>query len=166
MVCGRLPLPSGGAARRAPGPSAKQPEAFVEIHPRDARRRGIEQAVEEARDRTLTESELSAIGKALDGMEGNPGAILAIRLAAITGLRIGEVRTMRWADIDFEGGAVVLPQTKTGRRIHTLPSAALALLSETPRLGACVIPGRNPDNPLDYRSVQRHWARACEAAKV
>jgi formate dehydrogenase alpha subunit len=27
--------------RRAPGPDAKQPEAFVEIHPRDAKRRGI-----------------------------------------------------------------------------------------------------------------------------
>ncbi len=128
--------------------------------------RGIEKAVEEARDRTLTETELSALGKALDGLDGNPGAILAIRLAAITGLRIGEVQNMRWADIDFEGGALVLPQTKTGRRIHTLPSAALALLVDVPRLGACVIPGRNPDNPLDYRSVQRHWARTCKAAGI
>ena len=127
--------------------------------------RGVEKAVEEARDRTLTETRF-AIGKALEGMDGNPGAILAIRLAAITGLRIGEVQNMRWADIDFEGGALVLPQTKTGRRMHTLPSAALALLAEAQRLGACVIPGRNADNPLDYRSIQRHWTRACEAAGV
>jgi integrase len=128
--------------------------------------RGVEKAVEEARDRTLAETELSSLGRALDGLDGNPGAILAIRLAAITGLRIGEVQNMRWADIDFKGGALVLPQTKTGRRIHTLPSAALALLVEVPRLGACVIPGRNPDTPLDYRSIQRHWTRACEAAGV
>ncbi len=128
--------------------------------------RGIEKAAEEARDRTLTESELSAIGNALEELEGNSGAIIAIRLAAITGLRIGEVQNMRWADIDFEGGAVVLPQTKTGRRIHTLPSAALALLADAPRIGACVIPGRNPDHALDYRSIQRHWTRACEAAGV
>jgi integrase len=128
--------------------------------------RGIERALEEARDRTLTETELSALGKALDGLDGNPGAILAIRLAAITGLRIGEVQDMRWEDIDFESGAVVLPQTKTGRRIHTLPSAALSLLAETPHLGTCVIPGRSPNYPLDYSSIQRHWTRACEAAGV
>lgn len=128
--------------------------------------RGIEMALEEARDRTLTESELSALGTALDGLDGNPGAILAIRLAAVTGLRIGEVQNMRWTDIDFQGGAVVLPKTKTGRRIHTLPSAALALLADVPRLGACVIPGRDPDSPLDYSSIQRHWVRACDAAGV
>ena len=128
--------------------------------------RGIERVLEEARDRTLTESELSALGTTLDRMDGNPGAILAIRLAAITGLRIGEVRNIRWADIDFEGRALVLPKTKTGRRIHTLPSAALALLVEAPRLGDCVIPGRDPNSPLDYSSIQRHWTRACEAAGV
>ncbi len=128
--------------------------------------RGIEKALEEARDRTLTESELSALGTALDGLDGNPGAILAIRLAAVTGLRIGEVQNMRWTDIDFKGGAVVLPKTKTGRRVHTLPSAALTLLADVPRLGVCVIPGRDPDTPLDYRSIQRQWVRACEAAGV
>ena len=106
------------------------------------------------------------MGKALNGLDGNPGAILAIRLAAVTGLRIGEVRNIRWDDIDFQGCAVVLRKTKTGRRIHTLPSAALALLVEVPRLGACVIPGRNPDTPLDYSSIQRHWVMACKAAGV
>lgn len=128
--------------------------------------RGIERAREEARDRTLSEKELAALGAVLQGMEGNPGAVLAIRLAAVTGLRIGEIQNMRWDDIDFQTGAVILPKTKTGRRIHTLPSAALILLSETTQIGACVIPGRNPDTPLDYRSVQRHWVLACKAAEV
>ena len=128
--------------------------------------RGIEKAVEEARDRTLNESELSALGKALTKMDGNPHAILAIRLAAVTGLRIGEIRQMRWADIDFETGLLTLPKTKTGRRVHTLPSAALALLSEATPIGACVIPGRNPDTPLTYPAIQRTWSRACEAAGI
>ncbi len=129
--------------------------------------RGVEKAVEDARDRTLSGSELSALGKALDAMtDANPGALLTIRLAALTGLRIGEIQNMRWADIDLDTGSVVLPKTKTGRRIHTLPSAAIALLVEAKRVGECVIPGRDPNRSLDYRSIQRHWAKACKAAGI
>ncbi|MCL5776436.1 site-specific integrase [Limibaculum sp. FT325] len=128
--------------------------------------RGIEKAVEDARDRTLSESEFSVLGRALDQLDGNQGAILAIRLAAITGLRIGEIKNMKWEDVDFEGSFLTLPKTKTGRRIHTLPSAALALLADAPRIGACVIPGRDPDRPLDYTSIRNHWDRACDAAGI
>lgn len=129
--------------------------------------RGIEKSVEEARDRTLSESELSNLGAALSEMKkANPHAILAIRLAAITGLRIGEIGKMRWADLDFEQRTITLPTTKTGRRVHSMPSAALALLSQETRLGDCVIAGRNPNNPLDYQSIQKHFARACKAAKI
>jgi len=129
--------------------------------------RGIERAVEEERDRTLTETELKALGQALTELDGaNPCAILAIRLAAVTGLRIGEIRNMRWADVNFESGALTLPKTKTGRRIHTMPSAALALLADGKRPGDCVISGRDPNNPLDYRSIQRHFAKACRAAGI
>lgn len=129
--------------------------------------RGVEKAVEDARDRTLSESELSALGKALDTMkDANPGALLTIRLAALTGLRIGEIQNMRWADINLDAGSVVLPKTKTGRRIHTLPSAAIALLVEAKRVGECVIPGRDPNRSLDYRSIQRHWVKACKAAGI
>ena len=52
----------------------------------------------------------------------------AIRLAALTGLRIGEVLAMRWEHLDTEHHAVMLPHTKTGRRVHGLPAAALELL--------------------------------------
>jgi integrase len=128
--------------------------------------RGIDKATEEARDKTFSEEELSALGVALDGMDGNPGAILAIRLAALTGLRIGEIQNIRWEDIDFETGALELPKTKTGRRVHSLPTAALELLAEAPRFGECVIAGRDPDTPLDYGSIRRHFGIACKAAGI
>ena len=129
--------------------------------------RGIEKAVEDARDRTLSETELSALGQALEAMEDeNPVATLAIRLAAVTGLRIGEIINMRWDDVDFEGSALILPKTKTGRRIHTLPTSALALLANAPRIGDFVISGRNPDKPLNYTSVRNHWAKVAEKAEI
>lgn len=128
--------------------------------------RGIDKAVEEARDRTLSADELSALGKALDEIDGNEGAILAIRLAALTGLRIGEIREMRWRDVDLQSRVLTLPRSKTGRRLHTLPTAAVALLADAKRVGECVIPGRNPDAPLDYKAVRKHFVRACAAARI
>ena len=92
--------------------------------------RGIERAREEARDRVLTPSEMTALGAALARAEKDkPAAVAAIRLAALTGLRIGEVLAMRWEHVDAEHHAVVLPHTKTGRRVHGLPVAALELLN-------------------------------------
>jgi len=130
--------------------------------------RGIEKAVEEARDRTLSADELSALGKALSELEGeaNPGAILAVRLAALTGLRMSEIQRIRWADLDMRGGYLTLPTTKTGRRVHTLPSAALALLASADRRGECVIPGANPDKPLDVRVIGRTFEKACQKAGI
>ena len=83
-----------------------------------------------------------------------PETAVAIRLAALTGLRIGEVRAMRWSDIDIKAGYLILPKTKSGRRVHTLPSAALTLLADAKRLGAFVIAGRNSDKPLDERTIR------------
>lgn len=128
--------------------------------------RGIEKAVEEARDRTLSADELSALGKALQTIPANEAAILAVRLAALTGLRIGEVRSMRWADVDMGSGRIVLPKTKTGRRVHTLPTAALSLLAETRRTGEFVIPGRTNIRPLDDRTIRRVFEKACVEAKI
>jgi integrase len=129
--------------------------------------RGIEKAREEERDRTLSPVELSSLGKVLEGNRAlHPSAVLAIRLAALTGLRIGEILQMRWDEIDFERGFLILPKSKTGRRIHTLPSACLALLAEAPRAGVYVIAGRDRDKPMDYSAVRRHWKLACETAGV
>ena len=89
--------------------------------------RGIERGIEEPRDRTLSPAELSAIGSALDRTEAeSPAAAAAIRVAALTGLRIGEVLSIRWENVDFEGARVTLPETKTGRRIQALSAPALA----------------------------------------
>lgn len=128
--------------------------------------KGIERAVEQERDRTLSESELSALGKALDQLGGNIFAVLAIRLAALTGLRIGEIRTVQWEHIDFETHVLTMPSTKTGRRLHTLPSAAMALLVDAPRLGPWVIVGKTNRAPLDYSVIRRSFKAACEVAEI
>ena len=96
--------------------------------------RRIEKAREQPRDRVLSPSELAALSGALRSAEANrPAAVAAIRVAALSGLRISEVLAIQWAHIDFETGRLLLPETKSGRRWHDLPAPALAVLADRPR---------------------------------
>ena len=52
-------------------------------------------------------------------------------LAVATGMRRGEILGLRWLDMDFEGGRIMLPQTKNGDGrivyLNTLAQQALAV---------------------------------------
>ena len=126
--------------------------------------RRIEKAREEPRDRVLAPSELATLAAALNGLEDKyPAPVAAIRLAALTGLRIGEVRTIRWKDVSFETGRLIMPKTKGGRRTHDLPAAALEILSALPRINNwCFTIGR--DAPITYRYARIVFTEAARAA--
>ena len=120
--------------------------------------RGIERSREEPRDRVLSPTELAALGDALERAESTkPAPVAAIRFAALTGLRIGEVLAIQWKHVDSEYRTVVLPRTKTGRRVHGLPTAALELLTRLPRINGYVFTtghraGR--DAPVGYQHLR------------
>ena len=128
--------------------------------------RHVEKAREEARDRVLSPSELGALASALEGeAEASPAAVAAVRVAAVTGLRIGEVIVMQWQHIDMETGRTLLPETKTGRRWHDMPDAALAVLSGLPRLNEwCFTTGGARSAAITYKTARGVFARACKAA--
>ena len=128
--------------------------------------RRIEKAREEPRDRVLAPSELAALAAALNGLEIQyPAPVAAIRLAALTGLRIGEVRMIRWQDVSFETGRLTMPKTKTGRRTHDLPVAALEILAALPPINDwCFTIGR--DAPITYRYAFVVFAEAARTAKL
>ena len=126
--------------------------------------RHVERAREEARDRVLAPSELAALAKALaDAGAGSPANVAAVRFAAVTGLRIGEVLSVRWEDVDFETGRLTLPETKSGRRVHDLSSAAVAVLAALPRIGDWAFTN-NGKAPATYKRVRETFARAASAA--
>ena len=128
--------------------------------------RGIERAREEARDRVLSPSELAALATALKQHEEQyPASVAAIRVAALTGLRIGEVLGIQWNHIDVETGRLTLPETKTGRRVHNLPAPALAVLKNLPWINDWVFTiGR--DAAIIYRTVRKHFAEIATAAGI
>ncbi len=127
---------------------------------------GIERARVEARDRVLSPSELATLAKALNQHEEqHPASVAAIRVAALTGLRIGEVLGIQWQHIDFETGRLTLPETKTGRRVHDLPAPALALLAELPRFSTWVFTSTGTA-AIIYRTVRKHFAKIVSAAGI
>ena len=130
--------------------------------------RGIERSREQVRDRTLSLGELSALGEALVSLEGDhPAAVNVIRLCAMTGMRISEVLSIRWSDIDFEGCRVTLRKTKSGRQIRAVPCAALALFDGLPRFDGCEwVFSTNGRSPVGYKHARAVFAEACECAKI
>ena len=120
--------------------------------------RGIERGREAPRRRILSRDEFSSLSMALgDAEQDRAPSVAAIRVAALSGLRISEVIAMRWSDVDLDTGRVHLPSTKTGARVHDLPAPAIALLSALPRINEWVFTyGRAA--PVTYRTVRAHFA--------
>lgn len=128
--------------------------------------RGVERAREEARDRVLAPTEMAALAEALTETESqHPVPVAAIRFAAVTGLRIGEILDIEWAHVDFEAGRLTMPKTKTGRRVHDLPSPALAILTTLPRFNGFAFTTRG-DGPTTYRWVRKVFLMVAQRAGI
>jgi integrase len=130
--------------------------------------RGIEKFHEEGRERYLSGEELARLGEALREGETvglpyavddtkptakharkeesrrtvlGPHAAAAIRLLILTGARLREILYLKWDQIDFQRGLLLLPKSKTGKKTIILNAPALSVLSGLPRVGTYVIAG-------------------------
>lgn len=92
-------------------------------------------------------------------------AAAAIRLLLLTGCRLREILHLRWTEIDWDRGLLLLPDSKVGRRYVVLNSPALALLADLPRIGVFVVAGASagtidekprPDLKKAWASVSKH----------
>jgi integrase len=88
-------------------------------------------------------------------------------VAVATGMRRGEVLGLRWLDIDFKGGRIMLPQTKNGDgRIVYLNTLAHQALAVVPR------GKRKPTDFVFYgesvtpENVSLAFLRACRSVNV
>ena len=94
-----------------------------------------------------------------------------IRLLLLTGARSGEVRGMRWDQLDLDAGVWTKPGSTTKQKTeHRVPLSAparqlLVELNEASAGGAeHVFPGRGGDG---HRSdIQNDWTAICEAAGI
>lgn len=142
----------------------------------------IKKFAEEARERFLTGEELARLAEALREAEGpgipwtpnpekltkhapkpenrrvvlGPHPVAAIRLLLLTGARLREILHLRWENVDFERGLLLLPDSKTGKKTILINAPSLSILAGLPRMGAYVIAGDNPEKPR--ADLQRPWA--------
>jgi integrase len=125
--------------------------------------------------RPLSELELARLAKVLRQAENaeppeaheDPRAVAAIRLLMLTGARRGEVLNLRWDEVDLEGPALRLRDSKTGTKVIWLSGAARAVIeAQDPMLGnPYVFPSpRRPGKPLhDMKGV---WQRIRKRSKL
>jgi integrase len=103
---------------------------LVDTNPCD---KAVVRKTDNRRTRFLTIAEIQQLGAALDSLEVegvNKKALDITRLWVLTGCRRQEIAELKWREIDFERGLLVLADTKTGRSIRPLASAALKLLRQ------------------------------------
>jgi integrase len=81
----------------------------------------------------------------------------------LTGCRLSEIQKLRWEHVDLQAGELNLPDTKTGRRWHDLPTAAQAILATLPRSCAWTFSTDGKTKPT-YKTVRGCFAR--EAAEA
>lgn len=104
-------------------------EGIIEVNPTF----GVKKPAIGKRDRRLSPDEYAAFGKALrefdqDEAKAWQGAA-ALRLAAFTGCRIGEIENLKWSEVDLENSLLVLDDSKTGKSVRPLGSPARELLA-------------------------------------
>ena len=132
--------------------------------------RHLEKYRESRRERFLSDAELARLGGALQKVENEksatPWAIAAVRLLAFTGARLSEILTLEWGHVNAELGLLILPDSKTGRKVIHLSPPALATLQAIPRLqdNPFVICGERPRRHLV--NLQKPWRRIRAVANL
>ncbi|HEV2881083.1 MAG TPA: tyrosine-type recombinase/integrase [Pyrinomonadaceae bacterium] len=87
-------------------------------------------------------------------------------LAAMTGMRRGEIISLRWLDVDLSQGFVMLPQTKNGEgRIVYLNEGAQTILSSLPRVRESNVAERVFPN-ITADQVSTAFRRVCHSLNV
>ena len=97
--------------------------------------------------------------QAIDAYKGTYQVQAALRLAPLVFVRIGELRTMEWADIDIERAEWKYTVSKTKTK-HLVPLArqAVEILKELHLLtgnGKYVFPGVRPGRPISDMAINR-----------
>lgn len=107
---------------------------------------GVRKFTEHRKDRFLDIDEIGRLNNALDQVdergELSPFATAAIRVLMLTGLKLGEVRDLTWAEVDIENRLLRLKDTKTGKRTVPINNTAFDIIEGVPVLGET---GRAPE---------------------
>ncbi len=109
------------------------------------------------RERILTQEEINRLLEHCTG-HSRPFVLVALN----TGMRVGEILTLTWDQIDLSRGVITLTQTKNGK-VRKIPMNRLVseAIKGLPRRGPYVFGGDKP-----YGSIKTAFRAACKRAKI
>jgi integrase len=121
------------------------------------------------RERFLSTVEIKQLGEALNALEAdgiNKKALDITRLWVLTGCRRQEIAELKWSEIDFDRGLLVLADTKTGRSVRPLASVATALLEMIQRVEGSeyVFPADSGDGY--FQGTKKIWPKIVQKADL
>lgn len=121
------------------------------------------------RERFLTLVEIKRLGEALDELEDegvNRKALDITRLWVLTGCRRQEIAELRWDEVDFDRGLLVLADSKTGRSVRPLANAALNVLRGIERTDGTdyVFPADSAEGY--FQGTKKIWPKIVKKAKL
>lgn len=99
--------------------------------------RYVKKYKESFRTRYLSQAELENLSDTLAAYQTklkNPCHVTLIRLLLLTGARVSEIQNAKWEWIDFDKKLLILPDSKTGKRVIFLTKPVLAILKQMPRI--------------------------------
>ena len=141
--------------------------------------RGIRKQQSKARDRFLSDEEITRLGAVIreSDHEGLIG-LTAVQFLLLTGLRRNEALALEWSWIDADGGCIHFPDTKTGKQVRPIGKAAFEVIAnfgENQSDGFTMTPPRVKLTPYVFPAIKgeghfiglpRVLQRLCNAAEI
>ena len=118
-----------------------------------------------ARERFLTAEEAARLIEAAKASKNRQLAAI-ISLLLLCGMRVSELLSARWENVDLERRSLFVPTSKTGRSRHIpLAQAAVDVIASLPRPKGAVYLFPNPTDPKKHLTTVKHgFQTAREAA--
>ncbi|MFN0219552.1 MAG: tyrosine-type recombinase/integrase [Hyphomicrobium sp.] len=129
----------------------------------------VKKAPDQRRTRFLTLDEIKRLGVALSELEAegaNEKAIAIMRLWALTGCRRDEIAALKWSEIDFDKSCLRLDDSKTGKSVRPLASAALAIVNSLKPEADCPFVFPSEDGNTFYQGTKRYWVKVVKLAAL
>lgn len=124
---------------------------------------GVTRYPETPRERYLTPAELTRLWAVIDEATrthaDNLVGLAALRLLLLTGARVNEVLTLRWAWIEWDQGRARLQDSKTGAKTLYLAPEAMEVLRRLPHLVGCPWCFPSVQAGKHYVALPRLWYR-------
>ncbi|WP_150525508.1 tyrosine-type recombinase/integrase [Roseibium sediminis] len=125
---------------------------------------GVKKFPEKKREEWIDEHDLPAFKSALSQRTGPYSE--AIRFLAVSGWRLSEALSLRWASVDLKRQIASLDDTKTGAQVRSLSSDAATIIDRQPSRSGYVFHLRSPHAPLCRKNLREELQEVCRSAGI